>query len=65
MGWMLALAMFATYMCTDIELIPEKKKLKKQERERAAAKTDPVDCNDRPKLTADYVAKKFAPRWGE
>ena len=43
MGWMLALAVFATCMCTDVELMPEK-----QERERVAAKIVPMNGYDRP-----------------
>ena len=44
MGWMLALAVFATCMCTGFYLMPKNTR----ERDRVAAKTEPVNGNDRP-----------------
>ena len=41
---MLALAVFATRMCTDVQLMPEKTR----QWNRTAAKTDPVDSTGRP-----------------
>ena len=54
MGWMLALAVFASRMCC---AMPENKR----ERERVAAKTDP----ETGLLTAGYVDRKSAPLCGE
>ena len=55
MEWMLALTVFATFLCTDVELMPEKTR----QRDRVATETEPVNGNDRP-----CDCRQFTPLWG-